>query len=171
MTSRAAALLLSTVLSLTVAACSRSEDLGSPADGGTGGVAGQPGLSKDDAGAGGAGGAAGCGGASCLQPLGTPCTSADMCASGNCVDKVCCDSACTGTCMACDGTGTVGTCTSVPACGQGLQPLGSTCTSPAGCASGYCVGGVCCNTACSGTCMSCNAAGTTGTCTQTAGCS
>jgi len=41
---------------------------------------------------------------------GTACGAAGACQSGFCVDGVCCDTACTGTCMTCDGVGTVGTC-------------------------------------------------------------
>src|SRR5947207_6119971 len=38
------------------------------------------------------------------------------CSSGlSCVDNVCCDTACTGTCQACDLPGSVGTCTTVAA--------------------------------------------------------
>lgn len=45
---------------------------------------------------------------------GTACTAVDQCASGFCVDGVCCDKACTGTCYACTkakkGTGDDGVC-------------------------------------------------------------
>lgn len=48
------------------------------------------------------------------QGNGKSCTSTSQCASGNCVDGFCCDSACDGTCDACSaakkGTGTDGTC-------------------------------------------------------------
>jgi MYXO-CTERM domain-containing protein len=44
---------------------------------------------------------------------GTPCTSAGECASNLCADGVCCNTACTAQCEACDVTGQVGTCTSV----------------------------------------------------------
>jgi hypothetical protein len=43
-------------------------------------------------------------------------------------------------------------------------PLGGACTTASGCASGFCVGGVCCNSACTGACLSCNAPGSAGTC-------
>jgi len=48
---------------------------------------------------------------SCVAALGGPCTDANECASGFCVDGVCCDAACDGTCEACNVTGTEGTCT------------------------------------------------------------
>src|SRR5262249_30824011 len=42
------------------------------------------------------------------------CTLPQDCSSGlSCVDNVCCDTACTGTCQACDLPGSVGTCTTV----------------------------------------------------------
>ena len=42
------------------------------------------------------------------------CTTADECGLGFCVDGVCCGSACTGTCQACNLPGSVGNCTPVP---------------------------------------------------------
>jgi RHS repeat-associated protein len=39
-----------------------------------------------------------------------------------------------------------------------------TCMTDSQCSSGHCVDGVCCATTCSGTCMSCNVAGSVGTC-------
>ncbi len=38
-------------------------------------------------------------------------------------------------------------------------PLGAACTEPAGCSSGFCANGVCCVSACDGTCMACGADG------------
>ncbi len=55
------------------------------------------------------------------QGQGGACTFQNDCAAGlTCVDGVCCNSACGGTCMACDVPGSVGTCTAVPA-GQDLD--------------------------------------------------
>jgi hypothetical protein len=42
------------------------------------------------------------------------CTGANQCASGYCVDMVCCDSACGNTCFACNLTGSVGICKAAP---------------------------------------------------------
>lgn len=39
-------------------------------------------------------------------------------------------------------------------------PPGAACVAPAGCASGFCVDGICCDTACEGACESCAPAGT-----------
>jgi hypothetical protein len=76
-------------------------------------------------------------------PLGDPCgTNNDACASKHCVDGVCCDSDCTGTCMRCNLSGTVGQCKPVPdkqdpdkEC-QGADPVHC---------SGYCNGAGACN--------------------------
>jgi hypothetical protein len=61
-------------------------------------------------------GATACNGAGACVPLvsGVACTLGAECASGNCVDGVCCNSACGGTCMACNLAGSQGTCSNVP---------------------------------------------------------
>ena len=46
----------------------------------------------------------------------------------------------------------------------GPKPPGATCATAADCASGFCVEGVCCATACGGTCRSCAVAGSEGRC-------
>ena len=46
---------------------------------------------------------------------GNACQAGDQCGTASCVDGVCCNAACGATCAACDLTGTVGTCTPVPA--------------------------------------------------------
>jgi len=46
---------------------------------------------------------------------GQTCLAGGECCSGNCVDGVCCNSSCTGTCQACNLAGSVGTCTTRPA--------------------------------------------------------
>ena len=40
-------------------------------------------------------------GMECKRPLGQGCTSGSDCTSGNCVDRVCCESSCTGICRSC----------------------------------------------------------------------
>jgi hypothetical protein len=117
----------------------------------------------------------------CIGALGTTCTGASVCASGFCVDGVCCDSACTGACMACNKTGLAGRCTAVslnvedPGCvapnvcdgaGNCRKAKAQACAASAECASGYCVDGVCCSAACNGSCMTCNAPTSVGTCAQ-----
>ncbi len=44
------------------------------------------------------------------------------------------------------------------------KPLGGNCSAASWCASGHCVDGVCCDNACTGTCKSCDLAGSVGTC-------
>ena len=75
---------------------------GSSGSAGAGGSAG----SSGSAGAAGAGGGAGAAGADAgALPLGAPCTSGSQCASTHCQDGVCCESACTETCVACNSSG------------------------------------------------------------------
>ena len=57
-----------------------------------------------------------CGGSrQCLPQLtaGQACTAAFMCASGSCVDGVCCDVKCDGTCSSCALPGAIGKCTTI----------------------------------------------------------
>lgn len=113
---------------------------------------------------------------------GEGCTAAGQCASGFCVDGVCCDvAACTGACKSCNVPGSAGTCVLAKAgtevagscdAGKACDGTGScktknsvACASAADCASGFCVDGVCCNSACDGACVSCNQAGHLGQCT------
>jgi hypothetical protein len=48
------------------------------------------------------------------KAVGNACSCHDECASGFCVDGVCCNSTCTGSCLACNVPGQVGACTPVP---------------------------------------------------------
>jgi MYXO-CTERM domain-containing protein len=48
-----------------------------------------------------------------LKDNGQSCAAAGECTSSHCVDGVCCDTACTEQCEACDGTGSAGTCTAI----------------------------------------------------------
>jgi hypothetical protein len=115
---------------------------------------------------------------------GEGCTAAtaSQCASGFCVDGVCCNvAACTGACKSCNVAGSEGTCVLVKAgtevagsCDSGKACDGTgtcktknstACTSGAECASGFCVDGVCCDSACDGACVSCNQEGRVGKCT------
>jgi hypothetical protein len=122
-------------------------------------------------------------GACTTLALGATCGANVECGSGNCVDTVCCNTTCTGTCQACNLSGSMGTCTSIPAgqdpamecpgvtnCNGGgactLLGIGSACSQNAECGSGFCADGVCCNSACNGTCQSCSLAGTVGACTN-----
>jgi hypothetical protein len=108
-------------------------------------------------------------------------TRASNCASGFCVEGLCCSSAsCSDPCRSCAVVGHEGTCmqaaagTEVPgSCSNGQACDGSgsckskngvTCSSASDCASGFCVDGVCCESACDGKCVSCNQAPSAGKC-------
>ena len=55
-----------------------------------------------------------CSGRTCVgKPNGQSCSSSTECANGNCVDGVCCNTACGGQCEACDVNGSIGTCKAV----------------------------------------------------------
>ncbi|WP_438013957.1 thrombospondin type 3 repeat-containing protein [Sorangium sp. So ce315] len=117
-------------------------------------------------------------------PISVSCTSADECASGNCVDGVCCESACGGgadDCQACSkaaGAPADGTCEAVVedrpclggagTCAAGVCELvdvalanGAPCDTADQCASRFCVDAVCCESACGGgidDCLACSEA-------------
>ncbi len=114
-------------------------------------------------------------------PAGDACTAGAQCASGVCDGGFCCKAACA-TCQACAaGTGACVTvanaqdpdsCTGASTCSAsgtcGLKN-GQAATSGASCASGNAADGVCCDTACAGSCDACAVAGKVGTCTITPG--
>lgn len=95
----------------------------------------------------------------CRAPLGKACAADNECASVHCVDGVCCDTTCTGSCMACNAMGSIGTCSHIPFPGtdttcSGTQVCngtgscelanGQTCNNGAKkCASGTCYQGKC----------------------------
>ena len=116
---------------------------------------------------------------------GEGCTAAtaSTCASGFCVDGVCCAIvSCSGSCQSCAVSGHEGTCvqaapgTEVPGSCSGGQACdgsgnckaknGTVCSSTSVCASGFCVDGVCCESACDGTCVACNQTGRAGKCSD-----
>ena len=98
------------------------------------------------------------------KALGAPCAFGDECVSGWCADSVCCDSACVGECVACDGAQTLSTvagncgvvgpgadpaneCVDRTAC-DGLghcwnSPTGAACAATYECAGGRCETNVC----------------------------
>jgi hypothetical protein len=109
-------------------------------------------------------------------PNGASCVMPSECDSGNCVDSVCCDTACVGTCESClgvdtggdDGTcGNIvdgtdpndecasGSCDGNGSCGLDPLPLGQSCVAGFECDSGNCVDGVCCDSPCAGGCEAC----------------
>ena len=68
--------------------------------------------------------------------LGTSCTTGENCASGVCVDNVCCNSACAGQCQTCGQAGSIGTCTPV----RGAPPIGKPACGGSGICAGTCDG-------------------------------
>jgi len=115
------------------------------------------------------------------QAYGNACAGDVDCNGGSCRDGFCCDTKC-GTCQRCDGPGNGGicatfagatfggtehdTCTGTKACdplGACKLKNGQTCSAGSECASGACVDGYCCGSACNKACEVCNV--TPGTCT------
>jgi hypothetical protein len=104
----------------------------------------------------------------CKKKNGRTCTANAECASGSCVDGLCCNRACDGPCEACDGT-TPGTCTVVAGAPHGTRTCASDGTQCGGACAGQ-VGDACafpgletgCGTSCAGaqrTAKTCNGAG------------
>lgn len=105
-----------------------------------------------------------------LIPKTDVCTMDSDCANETyCVDGVCCQSKACNACETCNGT-TPGICSPVynktdsdscdgtSACsdkGACLAANGTECTDGTTCASGFCTDGVCCDSACDGTCVAC----------------
>jgi hypothetical protein len=96
---------------------------------------------------------------SCKAKSGLTCTTNAECASGFCVDGVCCNAACSGPCVSCNQVGRAGACTPYQAgtdpqaeCGQGDGVCQSTCDGAGNCA--FPQYSVSC-----GNCMTCNGYG------------
>ncbi|ADO69149.1 choice-of-anchor A family protein [Stigmatella aurantiaca] len=95
-------------------------------------------------------------------PNGGTCSNANDCASGACVDGVCCNTACTGQCTACNVPGKAGTCSPVTGAPRGNRPA---CASDGSVCGGTCDGtGVSCSyPAASTLCRAASCAGNTET--------
>jgi formylglycine-generating enzyme required for sulfatase activity len=108
------------------------------------------------------------------QSNGAGCGADEQCASGHCVDGVCCGAASCPACNACDLSG-LGTCSPTPAgpdttapgtcsdathtcdgLGTCLKVQGQPCAADGECASGHCVDLVCCGAASCPACNACN---------------
>ncbi|MBK9265466.1 MAG: hypothetical protein IPM54_37480 [Polyangiaceae bacterium] len=100
---------------------------------------------------------------------GSACAAGVECQSGHCVDGVCCDADCAGTCKVCNASGTCvnvaagtqdNTCQAQgQACdGSGIckKSIGQSCTVSTECLSNFCVDGFCCNTNCAAACQACS---------------
>lgn len=121
----------------------------------------------------------------CKKSDGQACVGGGECLNGNCIDGICCNTTCTGTCKACNVAGSLGVCSNIVS-GQTDTNAATTCVSPSACdgngackkndgqtcgvggecVHGNCADGVCCNTSCQGTCMACDVAGSLGTCSN-----
>lgn len=118
-----------------------------------------------------------------VAPDGEACAGgrAGICASGHCVDEICCATACDETCRSCAQSGQAGRCALAPAgkadpdaktpctgicdaSGTCRKTLGEACESPAECGSGFCASGRCCNQACTDVCRACDLPGRGGQC-------
>jgi hypothetical protein len=91
------------------------------------------------------------GGGSCKKEPGASCAVASECLSANCVDGVCCDLPCTGTCQACSavkkGQGLDGFCGNIK---SGVDPDGE-CPDGVACRTGLCNGNGACGNSSAGT--------------------
>jgi hypothetical protein len=95
---------------------------------------------------------------------GSACDGAGSCvtpASTSCFPFRCGAAACKATCTADADCAMPAVCAN-GSCG--LKPPGGTCADGQECMTGFCAQGVCCRTACTGTCLSCALAATAGTC-------
>jgi len=147
-------------------------------DGGSPDAGGPDGAAPDTGPPGGDGSACDVGGG-CNRPLGAACPAPEGCASGFCVDGVCCANACLGPCRSCNQPGADGVCKGYaamtdpdfecttagmacngagacgPASAPGNKARGELCAAGSECASTFCKEGVCCNTACTNPCETC----------------
>lgn len=91
-----------------------------------------------------------------VRSVGAACDKAGQCTSANCVDGVCCATACNAS-ESCHVADHLGACKP--------RANGAACIAASQCPSGFCADGVCCSTACTGTCQSCDVdAASAGTC-------
>ena len=72
-----------------------------------------------------------------LKPNGTPCQNSSECANSACFDGVCCSSACTSQCQACNEPNNVGTCITVSGAPRGSRPA---CNGSQATCAGHCDG-------------------------------
>jgi hypothetical protein len=122
----------------------------------------------------------------CQKPNGKACNSGSECVSTYCIDAVCCENACNGTCQSCnvspalagvcsmapfgqnDGNATIA-CTGEESCdgnGNCKKDNGQPCSAASDCVHGVCTDEYCCESACVGTCQACNVPGSVGVCTN-----
>jgi len=113
--------------------------------------------------AGGVNGTTTVGSAAIYDPsFGVACTSNSQCGTGFCVSGVCCNTACTGACSACNLAGLVGTCS--PKANGATCTDGNACTIGETCQAGSCAGGT------AVTCTAADSCHTVGACVSATGC-
>jgi hypothetical protein len=99
-----------------------------------------------------------CGSAGCGTQNGAACTFGASCASGFCIQGVCCSTVCNGPCDSCAkefGALADGVCFTPAMCTAG-RPLGASCQADVQCTTRHCVDGFCCGSACDGVCVACD---------------
>ncbi len=120
----------------------------------------------------------------CLLGAGAECSDDRSCITGHCTDRVCCDRACEEVCHSCRLEASIGRCIAIASgddpegdCGgrrmcngegRCAGARGAPCTTDAGCLSGRCADGVCCDSACDGACEACNGPDELGFCVAVA---
>ncbi|MGZ3451659.1 MAG: kelch repeat-containing protein [Polyangiales bacterium] len=92
--------------------------------------------------------------------IGVACTAGWECASGNCVDGVCCTTASCPFAAVCNTALKNGTC---------AKNNGLACSADGECATGQCADGYCCDKACDGTCEACDLPAKVGICSPVLG--
>ncbi len=129
----------------------------------------------------------------CVNLNGQTCSQSSDCLTKHCIDGVCCNSVCSGTCQACNVTGSVGTCANVlsgemdtPTCppsglsnyvcdgtGNCDKVSGQVCSQNGECLTEYCVDNHCCTSSscpsdtCTANKLTHYSCGTSGNCTPT----
>ncbi len=118
-----------------------------------------------------------CAGASCVPKSaeGVKCGGDTDCTKGHCVDGVCCDTACTEQCNACDLTGKLGTCSPVAAApphGSRMPCSGTSCAAASFTRATFCNGAGACSKAVVTNCVpfACDAKGCLTSCATASDC-
>jgi MYXO-CTERM domain-containing protein len=108
-----------------------------------------------------------CGDTQCISgnAVGLLCNGAGTCgqATVSCDPYLCANGACLSSCTDSNDCASGRWCTPLHTC-EAKAVVGTACSSGAGCVTGYCADGVCCDTPCTGQCEACNVAPNIGSC-------